>query len=59
MNCFGLVLLVSSWLLVGSVEADSFGWVVADGFGWLRMVSSGFGWLRMVSGSLLFSGGFG
>ena len=38
MNCFGLVCTVSSWLQVGSVVVDSFGWVVADGFGWFRVV---------------------
>ena len=54
MNCFGLVRVVSSWLWVSSVAADSFGWVVADGFGWLRMVSGGFGWFRVVSFGLLF-----
>ena len=54
MYCFGLVREVSDWLRVGSVAADSFGWMVADGFGWLRVVSGGFGWFRMVSGGLLF-----
>ena len=44
MYCFGLVREVSGRLRVGSVAADSFGWVVADGFGWLRIVSGGFGW---------------
>ena len=53
-NCFGLVRVVSSWLWVGLVAMDSFGWVVADGFGWLRMVSGGFRWFRMVSGGLMF-----
>ena len=52
--CFGLVREVSGCLKVGSVAADSFGWVVADGFGWLRMVSGGFGWFQVVSGGLLF-----
>ena len=33
MNFFGLVCVVSSWLRVGSVAADSFSWVVGDGFG--------------------------
>ena len=33
--CFGMVHEVSGWLRVGSVAADSFGWVVVDGFGWL------------------------
>ena len=28
---------------MGSVTADSFGWVFADGFGSLRMVSGGLG----------------
>ena len=51
MNCFGLVHVVLSWLRVGSVAVDSFGWVVADGFGWLRMVSGGLGWFWMVLGS--------
>ena len=32
MNFFGLVCVVSSWLRVGSVAADSFSWVVGDGF---------------------------
>ena len=54
MYCFGLVREVSGWLRVGSVTADSSGWVVVDGFGWLRMVSGGFRWFRMVSGGLLF-----
>ena len=44
MNCFGLFRVVSSWLRVSSVAADSFGWVVADGFKWFRIVSVGFGW---------------
>ena len=39
---------VSGWLKVGSVAADSFGWVVADGFRWFRVVSDGFGWFRVV-----------
>ena len=54
MNNFGLVRVVSSWLRVGSVAVDSFGWVIADNFGWLQMVSGGFGWFRVVSGGLLF-----
>ena len=54
MNCFGLVRVVSSSLRVGSVAADSFGWVVTDGFVWLLMISVGFGWFRMISGGLLF-----
>ena len=48
MNCFGLVRVVSSWLQVGSVAVDSFGWVVANGFGWLRMISGGFGWFAVL-----------
>ena len=40
MNCFGLVRVASSWLRVGSVAVDS--------FGWLRMISAGFGWFRVV-----------
>ena len=48
MYCFGLVRVVSTWLRVGSVTADSFGWVIADGFGWLRMVSGGFGWFAVL-----------
>ena len=47
MHCFGLVREVSSCLRVGSVAADSFGWV-------LRVFSDGFGWFWMVSGGLLF-----
>ena len=47
-NCFGLVRVISSWLRVNSVVADSFGWVFLDGFAWLRMVSGGFGWFRVV-----------
>ena len=43
MYCFGLVREVSGWLRVGSVAADSFGWVVADGFRWFRVVLGGFG----------------
>ena len=54
MSCFGLVRVVSSWLRVGLVPVDGFGWVVADGFEWLRMVSGGFRWFRMVSVGLLF-----
>ena len=54
MNCFGLLRVVSSSFQVGSVAADSFGWVVTDGFGWLLMISVGFGWFRMISGGLLF-----
>ena len=54
MHCFGLVREVSGWLRVGSVEVDSFGWVVADGFGWFQVVSDGFGWFRMVWGGWLF-----
>ena len=38
MNCFGPVRVVSSWLRVGSVTADSFGWVVEDGFGWIAVL---------------------
>ena len=48
MNCFGMVRVVSSWLRLGLVAVDSFGWMGADGFEWLRMVSDGFGWFRMV-----------
>ena len=54
MNCFRLICVVSSWLRVSSVAADSFGWVFSDGFGWLQIVLGGFGWFRVVSGSLLF-----
>ena len=42
------VRVVSNWLRVGSMAADSFGWVVADGFRWFREVSEGFGWFRVV-----------
>ena len=38
-NFFGLVCIVSSWLRVGSVAADSFRWVISDGF-WV--VADGF-----------------
>ena len=38
MNFFGLVCVVSSWLRVGSVAADSFSWVVGDGFGWFAVL---------------------
>ena len=48
MNCSELVRVALSWLRVGSVAVDSFGWVVADGFGLLRMISGGFGWFRVV-----------
>ena len=48
MNCFRLARVVSSWLRVGSVAADSFGWLAAVGFGWLRMISGSFGWFRVV-----------
>ena len=48
MNCFGLIRVVSSWLRVGSMGVDSFGWVVANGFGWFRTVSDGFGWFQVV-----------
>ena len=48
MNCLGLVRVVSSWLRVGSVAADSFGWVVADGFRWFRVVSDGFRWFVLL-----------
>ena len=48
MNCFRLVRVVSSYLRVCSVAADSFGWVFADGFGWLRMVSGDFGWFAVL-----------
>ena len=48
MNCFRLVCVVSRWLRVGSVAADSFRWVVTHGFEWLRMVSGGFEWFRVV-----------
>ena len=54
MKCFGLVRVVWSWLRVGLVVVNSFGWVVGDGFGWLRMVLGDFGWYWMVSGGLLF-----
>ena len=37
MNCFRPVCVVSSSLQVGSVAADSFGWVVADGFRWFAV----------------------
>ena len=33
MNCFGLVRVVLSWLRMGSVAVDSFGWVIVDCFG--------------------------
>ena len=52
MNFFELALVVSSWLWVGSVAADSLRWVVADSFGWFgwfQVVSGGFGWFQMVS----------
>ena len=52
MNCIGLVRVVSSWLWVSSVAADSLGWMLADSFGWLgwfKVVSGGFGWFQMVS----------
>ena len=51
MNCFGLVLIVLSWLWVDSVAADSLVWVVVNSFGWLGwfwVVSVGFGWFQMV-----------
>ena len=54
MNCFGLVRVVLSWLRMGSVAVDSFGWVIVDCFGWLWMVSGGFRWFRVVWGGLLF-----
>ena len=41
MNCFRVIHVVSSWLQVGLVAVDSFGWVFADG-------------LQMVLGGLLF-----
>ena len=37
-NCSGLVRVALSWLRVGSVAVDSFGWVVADGFGWFAVL---------------------
>ena len=43
MNCFRLISVVSSWLWVGSVAANSLGWVVANSFGWL-------GWFQVVTG---------
>ena len=48
LNCFELADVVSSWLRVGLVAVDGFGWVVADGFRRLRMVSGGYGWFRVV-----------
>ena len=48
MNCIGPVRVVSSWLRVGLLVANSFGWVVPDGFGWLQMVSDGFGWFAVL-----------
>ena len=48
MNCFGLVRVVSNWLRVSSVAANSFGCLVADGFGWFQMVSDGFGWFAIL-----------
>ena len=54
MNCFGLVCVVSSWLRVGLVAVDSFGWMFVDGFEWLQIVSGGFGWFQVVWGGLLF-----
>ena len=47
MNCFGPVRVVSSWLRVDSVAADSFGWLVAGGYGWFQMASGGFGWFAV------------
>ena len=38
MNCFRVIHVISSWLQVGLVAVDSFGWVVADGFGWFWVV---------------------
>ena len=38
MYCFGLVRVVSSWLRVGSVEVDSFRWMVVGGFRWFAVL---------------------
>ena len=46
-NCFGLFRVVSSWLRVGSVEVDSFGWVFVDGIRWFQVVSDGFRWFAV------------
>ena len=54
MNCFGLIRVVSSWLWVGSMEVDSFGWVVANGFGWFRMISVGFRWFSVLVATTFF-----
>ena len=48
MSCFGPVCVVSSWLWVGSVAVDSFGWVVADGFWWFQRTLNGFGWFAVL-----------
>ena len=48
MNCFGLVRVTSSWLRVGSVEADSFERVFADRFRWFRVASGGFRWFAVL-----------
>ena len=48
MNCFGPARVVSTWLWVGSVAADSFGWVVADGFRWFQVVLDGFLWFAVL-----------
>ena len=48
MSCFGPVCVVSSWLWVGSVAVDSFGWVVADGFWWFQRALNGFGWFAVL-----------
>ena len=47
-KCYGLVRVVSSWLWMGSVAVDSFGWVVADGSRWFRMVSGGLRWFAVL-----------
>ena len=62
MNCFGLVRVVSSWLWVSSVAADSLGWMLADSFvlagwdglRWFQVVLDGFRWSLLVSIRLLF-----
>ena len=57
MNCFGLVRVVSSWLWVSWMAADSLGWVVVDSFGWLgwfQVVLDVFRWSVLVSIGLLF-----
>ena len=56
MNCFGLVHVVSSWLQIGLLAEDSFGWLwmVSGGCGGFQVVLDGFGWFAVLVATILY-----